>query len=109
MPSASTEHSRILVRTPEDLLALVPVLLGFNPAESVTLLGLTGGPSMHARVDLPEDPDQVPTVVAALLRPCVRHGVRRVRATLGGAPRQPERPRWECRPQASRAGRRTRR
>ena len=44
-----------VARGPEDLIALVPYLLGFHPAESVVLLtfGVRGG-SFHARTDLPE-------------------------------------------------------
>ncbi len=43
-----------VARTPLDLIALVPVVLGFHPADSVVLLtfGPPGG-SFHARVDLP--------------------------------------------------------
>ena len=43
-----------VARTPEDLIALVPYVLGFHPAESVVLLTF-GAPdgSFHARVDLP--------------------------------------------------------
>ncbi|MEP6816537.1 MAG: DUF4192 domain-containing protein [Marmoricola sp.] len=44
-----------VARGPEDLIALVPYLLGFHPEESVVLLtfGAPAG-SFHARVDLPE-------------------------------------------------------
>ena len=43
-----------VARTPEDLIALVPVVLGFHPSDSVVLMtfGPPGG-SFHARVDLP--------------------------------------------------------
>ena len=43
-----------VARTPVDLIALVPVVLGFHPADSVVLLtfGPPGG-TFHARVDLP--------------------------------------------------------
>ncbi len=44
-----------VARTPEDLIALVPYLLGFHPEESVVLLTFGGATSFHARVDLPED------------------------------------------------------
>ena len=43
-----------VARTPVDLLALVPLVLGFHPADSVVLLTFGGpGGSFHARVDLP--------------------------------------------------------
>jgi hypothetical protein len=43
-----------VARSPVDLIALVPMVLGFHPADSVVLLtfGPPGG-SFHARVDLP--------------------------------------------------------
>ncbi len=46
-----------VARSPEDLIALVPFVLGFHPAESVVLLTF-GAPdgSFHARVDLPDGP-----------------------------------------------------
>ncbi|UAL28309.1 DUF4192 domain-containing protein [Nocardioides rotundus] len=61
---------------PEDALALVPIVLGFHPEESVTLLGFGGRPSFHARVGLPPDSHGVPALVQALLEPSRRHGVR---------------------------------
>ncbi len=47
-----------VARCPEDLIALVPFVLGFHPSESVVLLTF-GAPdgSFHARVDLPDGPD----------------------------------------------------
>ncbi|MDP3890150.1 DUF4192 domain-containing protein [Nocardioides sp.] len=49
-------RSRTL-RTPEDLLALVPTLFGFGPTESLVVIGIGGDPGVHARVDLPDDAD----------------------------------------------------
>lgn len=75
-------------RTPEDLLAMVPVLLGFIPTESVTML--TFGPHrMHARVDLPHAATEIPVVVDALLRPCLQHGVERVALLLHAVDAEP--------------------
>ena len=51
-------------KSPTDLLALVPSLLGFHPEDSVVLL--TVGDALtpfHARVDLPTDPVGLVTVV----------------------------------------------
>jgi hypothetical protein len=67
-----------VARSPVDLVALVPVVLGFHPQDSVVLLtfGPPGG-SFHARVDLPvAAAEQVE--VAELLAGAVRaNGVRR--------------------------------
>lgn len=72
-PPATTTYA---VRTPEDLLALLPVVLGFEPEESVCLLGFPAPPRgqrrpapgrgappgegrcFSARVDLPPGPDR---------------------------------------------------
>ena len=52
------ETSPFVARSPEDLIALVPFVLGFHPSESVVLLTF-GAPdgSFHARVDLPDGPE----------------------------------------------------
>lgn len=65
-------------RTPADIAAFVPVALGFVPERSVVLASIGPGGGMHARVDLPHDPDDVDDVVEALVRPARRHGVREV-------------------------------
>ncbi len=56
-----TKLKKLTARTPEDLLAAVPIILGFHPEDSVVMLtfGAAGGPpgagdAFHARVDLPE-------------------------------------------------------
>lgn len=67
-------------RSPEDLLAAVPVVLGFEPARSIVLLTFGGAETFHARVDLPP-PDRerdLEEVVAALLGPTRRHAVQAV-------------------------------
>lgn len=71
-----------VARGPEDLIAVVPYLLGFHPEESVVLLtfGAPAG-SFHARVDLPgSDPDREAT--AELLCEAVRNNVVEVTAVL---------------------------
>ncbi|HEV7897016.1 MAG TPA: DUF4192 domain-containing protein [Planosporangium sp.] len=46
--------SRVILHTPTDLLAAVPYLLGFHPADSVVVVGLTGTRVVFtARADLP--------------------------------------------------------
>lgn len=68
--------TRLVARSPEDIIAFVPLAIGFAPETSVVMLTL--GPStgtFHARVDLPEDPGDVDDVVESLLRPARRHRV----------------------------------
>jgi hypothetical protein len=70
--------TRLTARGPEDLLALVPVVLGFVPTDSVVMLTFAPGHGFHARVDLP--PPEVPLDEWAglLLAPARQHGVDRV-------------------------------
>lgn len=66
-------------RTPEDLLAMVPYILGFRPDQSLVMLTFgSSGPSFHARVDLPHDPAEFGDVVELLVEPARRHRVERV-------------------------------
>jgi hypothetical protein len=65
-------------RSPGDIAAFVPVALGFVPERSVVLASIGPGRGMHARVDLPHDPDDVDDVVEALVRPALRNGVEEV-------------------------------
>lgn len=67
----------LTAKRPEDLLAAVPVVLGFEPEDSLVMLTFGGRHQFHARVDLPPTGDDIPEVVAALLRPALVHGVRR--------------------------------
>jgi hypothetical protein len=73
-----TAPTTLTARRPEDVLALVPVLLGFLPSESVVMLTFGAAQAFHARVDRPDHPDEVPATVESLLAPARRHGVRRV-------------------------------
>lgn len=75
-------------KTPEDLLAAVPITLGFEPEDSIVMLTFGAQTPFHARIDLPPrgDPDALEGVVAALLAPCRRHRCRRVVFVLYGAP-----------------------
>lgn len=63
------------LRSPEDVLALVPVLLGFEPAESLVMLTFGADPPFHARADLPRDPGDLSELVESLVAPARRHGV----------------------------------
>lgn len=73
-----TKSTTLRARTPEDLLAAVPCVLGFRPSDSVVMLTFTSAPpgqTFHARVDLPTDPADHPEVVRLLLEPVLRHRV----------------------------------
>ncbi len=63
---------------PEDLLAFVPVAIGFPPTRSVVMLSVEGARQFHARVDLPVDESEVDDVLDALLRPARRHCISKV-------------------------------
>jgi len=78
-PTPEPVHDQPPVRTlrastPDDIAAFVPLALGFVPARSVVMISV-GASGLHARVDLPHDPDDVDDVVEALLRPARRHRV----------------------------------
>ncbi len=81
-PPGSAGRPTLTARNPEDLLALVPVVLGFHPAHSVVMLTFGGRHTFHARVDAPGEtdqwPDELEQLTAALLEPARRHQVRRV-------------------------------
>lgn len=66
------------IRTPEDVLALVPVLLGFEPAESLVMLTFGADPPFHARADLPSSRAELPDLVDSLVVPARHHHVCRV-------------------------------
>lgn len=74
-------------KNPEDLLAAIPVTLGFEPQESIVMLTFGGATPLHARIDLPSrgDPDALHAVVTALLEPCLLHTTPRVVFVLYGA------------------------
>lgn len=80
-PARTPAPTTLTARCPQDILALVPVLLGFFPADSVAMLTFGARQAFHARVDLPGLPlpaDDLDEMVAALLEPARRHDVRRV-------------------------------
>lgn len=67
----------LVARSPQDLLAVVPVVLGFVPQDSVVMLTFGARSAFHARIDLPP-PERAGEAVEALLEPARRHLVRRV-------------------------------
>jgi hypothetical protein len=76
--SRRTSHCTMTARGPEDVLAAVPVVLGFEPTESLVMLTFGCDPPFHARADLAERPEEVPEMVESLLAPARRHRVPRV-------------------------------
>jgi hypothetical protein len=76
-PGSPAPRVTLTTRTPEDVLAAVPVVLGFEPHDSIAMLTFGGAETFHARVDLP-GLGQEDEAVTQLLEPAERHGVRRV-------------------------------
>lgn len=71
------------IKNPVDLLASVPLLLGFHPEESAVLLTVGGATDpFFARVDLPSTPGDVAAVVEDLCDVAGRHGLRSVALVL---------------------------
>jgi hypothetical protein len=68
----------LTARCPEDILAAVPVVLGFHPADSLVLLTFDARKPFHARVDLPPSPADDDEVICSLLEPSLLHAVGRV-------------------------------
>ncbi|MFI6264374.1 DUF4192 domain-containing protein [Micromonospora sp. NPDC051006] len=80
---SSTDRPRLAVRSPADLIAAVPYLLGFHPAESVVVVALRGRQIVFAaRADLPE-PTADPTGPAQHLADVI-HRQRADAATVVG-------------------------
>jgi hypothetical protein len=75
---ASPDATTFVARTPTDLIAVVPTVLGFHPQDSVVLL--TFGPpgrAFHARVDLPLESSEQKAVADVLVDAVLANGVRR--------------------------------
>jgi hypothetical protein len=80
---ATPDPSTFVARTPTDLVAVVPAVLGFHPQDSVVLLTFASpGGSFHARVDLPVAAAEQEEVADVLLDAVVRNGVRRAALLL---------------------------
>lgn len=71
----------LTARRPEDLLAAVPVVLGFRPQDSLVMLTFDAPRCFHARVDLPPPAElevSLGEIVDALLEPAMAQRVGRV-------------------------------
>jgi len=77
MTSSAHRALTLKARTPEDVLAVVPVVLGFEPRDSVAMLTFGGEETFHARVDLPVL-REVGDAVRQLLDPALLHKVAQV-------------------------------
>lgn len=83
MTPATPDPSAFIARTPTDLVAIVPVVLGFHPQDSVVLLTFgESGSSFHARVDLPVEVSEQEEVVGVLVGAVLANDVRRVAVLL---------------------------
>ena len=75
--------SRYVARTATDLVAIVPVVLGFHPRDSVVLLTFGApGAAFHARVDLPVVPIEQEEVADVLVGAVAANRVERVAVLL---------------------------
>ena len=78
MPSLPAAPHGFVARDPADVLAVVPVLLGFEPEDCVVMLTFGAEHQFHARLDLPPavaTDAEVAEVAALLVEPAVRHHV----------------------------------
>lgn len=70
----------VRLRTPEDVLALVPTTLGFHPSDSLVVVTAGAGRPFQARVDLPRDPfdtDELTEMTEFIVEVCARNGLRK--------------------------------
>jgi hypothetical protein len=80
---ATPDPSAFVARTPTDLVAVVPAVLGFHPQDSVVLL--TFGPpdgAFHARVDLPLAAAEQAAVADVLVEAVLSNRVQRAAVLL---------------------------
>ncbi len=86
----------LVARSPEDVLAMVPIVIGFAPSESVVMLTFGAHHTFHARIDLPTRPAEIDEMVTALLDPARRHRVRRVVLVIYADDTPPSRRAWRA-------------
>lgn len=66
--SEDTQPLTLRAKTPTDLLAMVPCMLGFHPERSVVLITLGAQrDAFHARVDLPDRPEDLDAAVGQII------------------------------------------
>ena len=82
-----TPSRTLTVRSPEDVLALVVSVLGFQPADSVVMVTRTATASFHARADLPVATEGVGAVAEHLADAAVmNHAQEAILVTYSGDP-----------------------
>jgi hypothetical protein len=74
----TTTLPTLTARTAEDVLAAVPLVLGFVPEESVVMLTSGATHPFHARLDLPHTGKERRAAAESLVGPAVRHRAGRV-------------------------------
>ncbi|MEO6509657.1 MAG: DUF4192 domain-containing protein [Nocardioides sp.] len=74
----TTALPTLTAKTPEDVLAAVPLVLGFVPEDSVVMLTSGAAHPFHARLDLPLTAARCRDAAESLIGPARRHGVERV-------------------------------
>ncbi|HET7388064.1 MAG TPA: DUF4192 domain-containing protein [Nocardioidaceae bacterium] len=78
---SSGKTKTLRAKSPVDVLALVPYVLGFHPEDSLVLLTVGAprppGQPVNARVDLPSTPEDIDTVVDDLVAIAERNGIAR--------------------------------
>jgi len=77
------------IRNRTDVLAAAPFAIGFQPHRSVVMMAI-GPNTFHARIDAPDNQQDLDACVRALLDPAVRHGAHTVIFALYDLPWQPE-------------------
>jgi hypothetical protein len=71
-----TSSKTYRITCPDDLLAMVPAVLGFHPEESLVVLTIGQAPDpFFARVDLPSEPADVEELAAHLASVVARHAL----------------------------------
>ncbi|SCL22481.1 protein of unknown function [Micromonospora nigra] len=82
-----SDRPRLAVRSPADLIAAVPYLLGFHPADSVVVVALSGPRiTFVARADLPRAADDPSPPARHLAEVVARQGVESATVIGYGAP-----------------------
>lgn len=78
----ATPSTAWVARSPTDLVALVPQVLGFHPTDSVVVLSFGGPDGFHARADLPEQPGAQQELARLLAGACRTNHAPRAAALL---------------------------
>lgn len=92
----ATEPSKVTVKSPADLIAAVPYLIGFHPSSSVVALAFRG-PRLEfaARHDLPARPERAGSLARHLIAVVARQGMTRVAVICYGTVAAAE-PMWRA-------------